>query len=137
MRFFTDENVSQYLARMTALFDRDNEIHPHCDHFSQGVPDDKWIPTVAGWDPKPVCIIGDNRILRTPALRVVARESGMSFVVLGDSFTNLPWTDQAWKFIKMWPALVRAVSEVRRPTIFDAKVSSLKVQSRHALEDLR
>lgn len=136
MTFYTDENISEYLARMAGLFDRTCTVCAHIDHFKKGTPDDIWSPQVSAWSPKPICILGDGRILRTPTLKLVARESDMTFVVVGESFMNLPWEDQAWKFIKMWPAVVRAVRSVRRATIFDVGVKSMKVQARMPLANL-
>jgi len=136
VNFFTDENISEYLARMIALFDRDSVVQPHCDHFPKGTSDAVWIPAVSSWNPRPSCVIGDGRILKTPALRIVAKQSEMTFIVMGESFMNLPWEEQAWRFIKMWPSVVKAVSAIHRPTIFDVGVKSLKVQSRMSLSQL-
>lgn len=137
MKFFTDENISEHLARMIACFDRANDICIHCDHFEKGTRDDVWVPRIAAWEPKPVVVLGDGRLLRNPGLKLIAKESQFSYVVMGESFMRTAWTDQAWKLVKVWPDVVKATQHVRRPTIFDVKISSLKVQPRHATSELR
>jgi len=137
MTFFTDENVATPLGQMLRLFDRRHDILLHADRFDPGTPDDVWMPELAHTDPGAIVISGDGRIVKNPALKVVARQSRLSFVVLGESFMRTAWHDQAWKLIKAWPEIVKATSAVRRPTIFDLTISSLKVTIRLGTDDLK
>lgn len=64
MIFFVDENISYRAAQILEIFDRDNEIRAHRDYFSPATPDVTWLAQISEWDPKPVVVCGDGRILR-------------------------------------------------------------------------
>lgn len=138
MTFYTDENLAHALSRMIRHFDPDNRVIPHCRCFKQGIKDEDWIPAVAAWIPKPAVVLGDGRILRNPQLKRIAKASQLSFVVMGESFMETAWNDQAWKFVKMWPAIVKAVSKAHgKPMIFDVKIKAMQVEARHATAELK
>jgi hypothetical protein len=122
---------------MIAQFDRTNQIIAHADHFARGTPDEAWVQAVAAMQPRPIVILGDGRILRNPALKIIAKESNLSYVVMGESFTRTAWNEQAWKFVKVWPEIVKQTKGVRRPTIFDVGISNLKVTVRFSTAELR
>jgi hypothetical protein len=122
--FFTDENISEYLARMLEFFDRKHQIKAHADHFDKGVPDVKWMRgIVEKWGSDVVAICGDGRILTNKAERKVLRECSLMFVHLASGWTRLPWEEQAWKFIKAWPSIVKEVSEANQPMLFQVSVN--------------
>lgn len=126
--FFADESIPINLVRMLTIFDRKNKIRGLQHSFPRGTPDTRWIRAIASWNPKPVIICGDGRITRNPVERAVLKEAGLTFVSFSESWMNLRWEVQAWKMIKVWPDVVRAVSKLKKPTIFRVAVTSLKVK---------
>ena len=129
MIFFTDENISEYLAKMLGHFDRVNEIRAHRDYFEKGTRDVEWIKTVASWGNDTVIIGGDGRILKNRAEKAVLKECDITFVLLASGWLNLDWNNFAWKMIKVWPEIVRSVSQARFPMLFEVSSSNLKVQT--------
>lgn len=134
--FFFDENISEHLAQIVARFDRNNLIISHAEKFDKGTPDTVWIPEVASWSPKPVVVLGDGRVMRRSAEKLIVRESGLSFVVLASGWMNLSWDHQVWKFIRVWPS-IRDTTKTREPTVFDVAVGAAKVDLRFRTSDLR
>ena len=127
MIFLTDENISPYAARMLGSFDRKNDIKAHEDCFEKGKPDIEWILDVANWEPKPIIVCGDGRILRKPSEQTALRNACLMFVYLASGWTNLSWEDFAWKIVKAWPAIVQNVKKTRKPSVFEVSVKSGKV----------
>jgi len=129
--FYSDENISPIFADMLKHYCPEHPVIAHRDRFEQGTADDVWLPVVAAWTPKPVTLLGDGRILRKPQLKIIARGTGMSFVVMAESFMNLPFQEQTWKFFKVWPDIIRLTTKARSPTIFDVKIRQMEVIVRH------
>lgn len=127
MIFFFDENIIEHVARMLAAFDRNHEMRHAVDHFDRGTPDTEWIPVVASWKGNPVAVCADGRILRNKVERKALKDSGLMFVYMASGWTNTPWADYAWKIIKVWPQIVRNVSEARYPMVLEVSVG-LKIQ---------
>ena len=136
MIFLMDENISPHAARMLGHFDRKNEIRALEDHFEKGTPDVVWLTEVATWDSKPVIVGGDGRILKNPAERAALRSADLMFVYLASGWTKLPWEEQAWKIVKVWPAIVQNVVKTRHPTVFEVSVRSLKVDRFKLVADI-
>ena len=82
MIFFTDECFMYKANKLVEAFDRENEIRPLLDHFERGTPDITWIPAISVWNPKPVVICGDGRILKNKVERQVLKEAGLNFICL-------------------------------------------------------
>jgi hypothetical protein len=132
MIFFTDECFMYKANRLVEAFDRENEIRPLLDHFDRGTPDVKWIPAIAAWNPKPVVVCGDGRILKNRVERQVLKEAGLTFICLASGWTNLPWPTFAWKIIKVWPAIVVCGTAIK-PTVFEVSPNTLKVEKSYQL----
>lgn len=137
MIFVTDENFMVRGARLLEVFDRENEIRALTSLYPAGTEDVDWLRKLAEQNPKPVVVGGDGRILRNPAESQVLRECDLMFVYLAPGWTNLVWSVFAWKIIKAWPDIVRNVTQAMRPTIFEVSCSSLKVERRGLVADLK
>jgi hypothetical protein len=135
--FFTDENISHRVAKLLEAFDARIEVRFFDGEFDKGKPDVEWLRDIAQWQPKPVVLGGDGRILRNRAELRVLKECDMMFVYLAPGWTNLPWHDFAWKIIKAWPAIVDNVTRARQPSIFEVSASTLKVESRGTVASQR
>ena len=136
MIFLADENISTRLSRILDIFDTKYEYRSLTDYFEAGTKDVVWIREVAEWDPNPIILSGDERILRNKVERKVLKDSNLSCVFLSGSLLNLSWNDLVWKMLKVWPNVVRDVSKVRNPTVFVIKGRDLKVELIHATAKL-
>ena len=132
MNFFTDECFMYKANALLEAFDRENQIIPLIDRFEPGTPDVVWIPAIATWNPKPIVVCGDGRILRNKVERQVLREAGLTFVCLASGWTNLEWHVFAWKIIKVWPTICDVARNLR-PTVFEVSAQTLKVQKAYQL----
>ena len=133
MTFFTDECFIHKANALLEAFDRHNQIRAFLDCFNAGTPDEEWIPAVSRWEPKPVVISGDFRILKNKVQRQVLSDAGLTFVCLTDGWLNMRWNEYAWKLIKAWPNVVESTAAVLRPTVFEVSGSTLKVGKRYSL----
>lgn len=119
--YFFDASLPHPLASMIQAFARDvRTTHLH-DHFCANTPDAEWIRAVASWDPPPVVLTADGRLLRNPAESAVLRESGLTYVVFDEAWARLQWKENAWKYVKVWPQIHRE-SQVSVPTVFRVTV---------------
>lgn len=113
---------------MIEIFDHHNSVRAHNDSFADGTPDVEWISQIATWDERPVIVCGDSRILRNKVESQVLRDSRLTAVFLAKGWTKLAWDEFAWKIVRAWPSIVRAVTNTRHPAVFELKVGSLKVE---------
>jgi hypothetical protein len=127
MHFFFDRNVPVALARMLGHFDRSHTIDYLDDKFAPTTSDTEWLTAIAVWEPRPVVVSGDGRILRNPAELQVLKGLPLTFFLYAEGWSQLPWSDRAWKAVKVWPAVVAAASP-RQPTVFKIPVSANKVE---------
>lgn len=128
MRFFADENISPRAVRLLEAFDDDCEIRALEHFFDKGTPDTEWLSAVASWSPKPVVLGGDGRILRNKVERATLRDCDLMFVYLAAGWTKIRWQEFAWKIIKAWPSIVENVSRALRPTVYEVKLKTLKIE---------
>ena len=127
MIFFFDENISLHAPRMLEAFDPDNQCHHLTQHFEKGTPDEYWMREIACWEDKPVVVSGDGRILQNKAQRLVLRESNLSMIVLRRAWQRASWHTQAWKYVKVWPDVLRDVERATQPTYFELSFKSPKL----------
>lgn len=135
MHFFIDRNVPVALARMLGHYDRQHSIIYLDDRFGKTTPDSEWLSAIADWDPIPVVVSGDGRILKNPAELQVLRGLPLTFFHFAEGWAQMPWKERAWKAIRVWPEVVSAASP-RRPSIFRVPVSTVKVEFIRLTRDL-
>lgn len=137
MKFLGDANLSPAVARLLNAFDQQNEVHALSDFWPQHTSDSVWIREVRAKlaDEHPVILGGDGRILRNKPELLALKQEGLTFVYLAPGWTQLSWAEFAWRIIKAWPAVVTNVGAVTRPTDFEVKVSSLKVEKAKLLSE--
>jgi hypothetical protein len=135
MHFFIDRNVPQRLARMLGNYDLAHTVIYHDDRFEKTTPDTEWLEAIARWDPVPVIVSGDGRILRNPAELQVLRGLPLTFFLFVDAWLHMPWRDHAWKAIKVCPEIVSNATPVR-PSVYRIPVSANKVEFEASTRDL-
>lgn len=105
------------------------------DRFEKTTPDTDWLKAIATWDPVPVVVSGDGRILRNPAELQVLRGLSMTVFLFAGGWFDLKWSEFAWKAIKVWPEIVSAAATAR-PSIYRVPVSATKVEFQSLTKDL-
>lgn len=129
IRFFFDRSADRYVARMLNAWDRDNTItHQEDDRrFVQGDPDTKIIRLAASDTPKPVFITADEANKKHPEERRALAEAEMTVVFLKSGYHDIDFHTRSWKFLALWPELVRTVSRVKAPTAFEITAAMKKL----------
>ena len=136
MRFFLDCNMAAKLARMLDHYDTEHSVQHHNDRFDEGTQDTQWLRAIYEDDSSVVVVSGDGRILENPAELQVLKDSNLTFFMLAKGWTNMKWSDQAWKMVKIWPEVIRSASQQRYPTIYKIPVSSNKIEVIKKTRDL-
>jgi hypothetical protein len=95
----------------------DGEAHTICHHdederFHPRTTDTEWMTTL-GQDGEPPWIVvsGDGRILKNKVERRVLEEMKLLFFCLDKPWPNTELYEYAWKFMKVWPRIVRRATE--------------------------
>ncbi len=123
MRFAFDENMNYQIIPLLHMSEPDHQFETISDRFGKGAPDEEWINQYSQDSEKPVIVSGDGRILRDRAQRQVLKESSRHFVYLAHAWRNQSWEDLKWKYVKVWPELVRLVGRQKQPTLFELMVN--------------
>jgi hypothetical protein len=128
MIFFFDRSVAVTIANIVKALEGGNVVVYHDDRFAKNTADTAWIAAVAQWNPKPVVISGDTRILERPDEAAALSKSNLMFFCLAPGWTNLDLREYPWKFLKAWNNMRDTLKITNEPAIFKVAVgSSLKV----------
>jgi PIN like domain len=130
MTFFFDRCVAITVVKIVrALEEGKNDVVFHDDEFEANTSDVFWIGAVAQWDPKPIVISGDCRILTRRDEAAALAQSNLMFFCLAPGWTNLPFREYPWKFLKAWNNIQDEIATCRDPSIFKvAHGAGLKVE---------
>lgn len=120
---------------MLGHYDRKHTVVYLDDEFDKQTEDVVWLDAITQWDPVPVVVSGDGRILKNPAELQVLKGLPLTFFLLAEGWTQLPWADFAWKAIKVWPEIVQFAAP-RKPSIFRVPVNAQKIEFRCYTSDL-
>jgi len=126
MEFFIDRNVPEKLARMLGFFDREHSVIYHDEWFDPKTSDVEWLEDLGSRTPPPIVFSGDGRILKNPAEYQVLQSIPLTFFLLAPAWCSMPWHDQAWKTIKVWPQIIKNATP-SKPSIYRIPVSATKV----------
>jgi hypothetical protein len=118
LRFFFDNNLAPKLARsLHVLVEPDHSVHHLKNRFAPNTPDETWMRALAG-ETEWVIISGDVRIGRNPHEVAAWREAGHTTFFLKAGWTNLPFWEQAQKFVKCFPDIITTAERAKRGTMF-------------------
>jgi hypothetical protein len=127
MTFFFDENFPINATRILDIFDLDNEMRHCTDLFEKGTPDVEWIEKLSKIDSKSVVVSHDGRILRNKVERKALVECNLTFVYFTGIWAHTPWNEFVWRIVKIWPNIIKNVSQIRKPTIFEVTQSKVRI----------
>lgn len=120
MNFFFDRCLPRRLAHMINTYEADHTVLHHDDRFEEQTSDVEWMRTLANEHPPWVVISGDLSIVkRNKAERAALREANLTFFYLTKQWTrNMPFHEFAWRFLKVWPEIVKNAG-THTPQIFE------------------
>ncbi|MCY2965070.1 MAG: hypothetical protein NT069_15785 [Planctomycetota bacterium] len=119
MKFFFDRCFPRPITQALSHLALDHLIEHHDDRFEQSTPDIHWLAEIGADQPKPIVISGDGKILRRPVEINALREQKLTFFVMRDGFMNFAIHEQPWRFLRVWPEILKAVKKLREPTVFE------------------
>jgi len=128
MTFFIDANITIRAATVLENVFFKHRFKSIEDEFGAGVKDVEWLRQIAKRKDRPTVLSCDAKILADPIERKALEEAGVSYVLLTKGWANMPWTEQAWRLIKIWPRVVAAVSLKDEPCVFRILSATLLVQ---------
>jgi hypothetical protein len=123
VRFFFDNNLAPKLARsLHVLVDPEHQVIHLKERFAANTTDEIWMRALAaesGW-----CIVsGDVRIRRNPHEVAAWRLAGHTTFFLKAGWVNLGFWDQAQKFVKVFPQLLKTAERHPHGAIFMISVN--------------
>jgi hypothetical protein len=121
MNFFFDRCMPRRLAHMIDVYDIEHTVRHHDDdpRFHERTEDVDWMRALAEDDPPWVVVSGDLGIIRNSAEREVLREVNLTFFYLTKQWTkNLSFHEFAWRFLKVWPEIVKN-ADPTSPRVFE------------------
>lgn len=129
MRFFFDNCISPAIAAaMQDLSAKTQDAVVHLrEKFPPDVKDDVWLPTLAkegGW----IVISGDGRILRTPHLRRIWLEAGLTTFFMVDEFANKKLLVQAEVVVHWWTDITDFAKKMERGAGFKVPLKGKKME---------
>ena len=123
MNFFFDNNLAPKLAHgLNEMAAPEHRVIHLKDRFEGNTEDAVWMQALAG-ETKLVIVTADIRIRRNPHEVQAWREVGHTIFFLKPGWTNLTFWDQANKFTKCFPALVKEAERAERGSAFLVGVS--------------
>lgn len=123
MKFFFDRCMSINLCKMVSILESGRHDFTHHDEdarFTQKTPDTEWISAISCDSVRPIVVSGDAKILKRPDEVAELQKSKLTFFVIADHWASLGIYDMAWKFLKVWPDILKEAA-VREPTVYKVR----------------
>jgi hypothetical protein len=95
--------------------------------FAKGMSDEEWLGKISTWQPKPIALCGDGRILQRPSQLAALKNAKVHFVYLTEGWANLGWNELAVKGLKSWDDICAKTRKEREPTIFMVRTKNCDV----------
>lgn len=123
MKLFFDNNLSPKLAHgLRAMAEPEHEVIHLKDKFAPNTEDAVWMKAIAG-DKAWVIITADVRIGRNPHEVRAWKEAGHTVFFLKPGWLNLTFWEQANKFTKCFPNIIKEAGKARQGDAFVISVS--------------
>ena len=123
MKFFFDNNLAPKLARgLNQMVEPEHHVVHLKDGFPGDVEDVVWMRALSR-EPELVIVTADVRISRNPHEIQAWREAGLTIFFLKPGWTNLAFWEQANKFTKCLPHLLKEAERAERGSAFVVAVN--------------
>jgi PIN like domain len=128
VRFFFDNNLAAKLAHgLDQMIEPNHRVFHLRDKFPPNVEDVVWMKSLAseqGW----IIITADVRISRNPHEIRAWEEAGHTIFFLKPGWTDLTFWEQANKFTKCFPQIIKEAARAERGAAFIITVNG-KIES--------
>lgn len=123
MKFFFDNNLAPKLAHgLNQMVETEHHVVHLKDDFPGNVEDVVWMKKLAN-DPDLVIVTADIRISRNPHEVQAWKQAGHTIFFLKPGWVNIPFWEQANKFTKCFPALIKEAERAERSSAFIVTVN--------------
>ena len=123
MNFFFDNNLAPKLAHgLNQMAQPEHQVIHLKDKFEADTEDVVWMKALAK-EPNVVIVTADVRIRRNPHEVKAWLEAGHTIFFLKPGWVNLPFWDQANKFTKCFPDLIKTAQRAERGSAFVVQVN--------------
>lgn len=118
MKFFLDNNLAAKIARgLNGFVSPDHQVVHLKEQFAANTEDTVWMTQLAkqqGW----IIITADVRIGKNPHEIRAWKEAGHTIFFLKPGWLNMNFWDQAHKFVKCFPEIIRRAERASRGDSF-------------------
>jgi hypothetical protein len=131
LQFFFDRNFQKPIARLIGQFEPTHRIVVMDDdeRFSPTMSDVDWLKILGSEDLATSVITQDKKILTRTLERAAFRAAGVKFFYLtGKSWSRWSLHEQAWRFLRVWPEIVKT-AQTHRGKVFEITGPQLKISS--------
>lgn len=130
MKFFFDNNLAPKLAHgLNQMVEPEHQVLHLKDRFPGNVEDVVWMGTLAA-EPDWIIVTADNYIRRNPHEVRAWKQAGHTVFFLKPGWLNLTFWEQANKFTKCFPDLIKEAERAPRGSAFivtvNGKIEPLK-----------
>lgn len=101
-----DENLGPRAAEILALCYKDIDITSINRLNLRGTEDPVLAKKFSSYQPRPVFMCCDWKILKKPVERAEFINAGVPLVLIGTSWMNrVPFAERLWRLVKLWPRI--------------------------------
>jgi hypothetical protein len=122
VKFFFDNCVSKYLAQIIVVLEGSSSSHvikTLGERFAPNTPDSEWL-TVLSSEKEWIVITADERLRRGGGIeKAVWKSSNVVTFFLAKNWVNHDKFDQAWRFLRWWPYIVKQSALARPGSAFE------------------
>jgi hypothetical protein len=121
--FFFDNNLASKLAHgLNEMVEPDHHVEHLTDRFAANTEDAVWMKSLASQSDL-VIVTADVRIRRNPHEVKAWQEAGHTIFFLKPGWTDLTFWEQANKFTKCFPDLIKEAEHAERGSAFMVSVN--------------
>lgn len=123
MKFFFDNNLAAKIARgLNAFVSPEHQVVHLKEKFEANTDDSEWMTRLAkdeGW----IIITADIRIGKNPHEIEAWKQAGHTIFFLKPGWLKMPFWDQAQKFVKCFPEIIKHAEKAKRGSSFVVTVN--------------
>jgi hypothetical protein len=128
VKFFFDNNLAPKIAKgLNCFVSPENEVIHLKDKFAASTEDADWMQALGreeGW----IIVTADTRIGKNPHEIEAWKQAGHTIFFLKPGWLKINFWDQAQKFVKCFPEIIKTAERAKRGESFSVSVNG-KIES--------
>lgn len=130
MNFLIDRSFPLRVMQCLAILEGRKHTFTYLDeHFPQDTIDTVWLKGVGSWNPKPIILSGDGKILSKRDEIQELMKQDLFFVTMYGNWLEHSIYEQMWKFVKAWPTILKELEHCKVPTVLRVVPSGNNVEN--------